>query len=130
VLEGTAFEAERLRRAAEVMSSVKRAEVVAVGGGVRNGPWMQIKADISGRRYRIADVPEAAALGAALCAATGSGVLQTDAAERITSRGLASSRVIEPDAHRHALYRPLYEDYRAARDALGTRDRTAEGVAL
>src|SRR5919199_1498599 len=42
-----------------------------VGGGARDRTWLQIKADVTGRRVERLEEPEATALGAALIAAVG-----------------------------------------------------------
>jgi sugar (pentulose or hexulose) kinase len=74
LLEGIAFEmadnAEAM--AEEVGRSVE--EVIVTGGGARSRILPQIVADITGRPVRRAAVDDAAGLGAAVCAAVGSGM--------------------------------------------------------
>lgn len=110
VLEGTAYEVESIRRAAECLTGRDVAELIVVGGGARNAAWVQIRADISGCTCRVPDLPEATALGAGLIAALGAGIFTT--VEEITTaarRRRDEGRVVLPDEDRHHAYRHLYE---------------------
>lgn len=102
VLEGTAYEAELMRRAGEAMTGQSITMLTAAGGGTRNPIWMQIKADVCGCPIRILEEPEAALVGAARSAAEGSGIP--------CDFQPAASTVIEPDMQRHVLYRELFEE--------------------
>jgi xylulokinase len=109
VLEGTAYEMESIRRAAEAASGAPITEMVATGGGTRNPHWLQIKADVSGCPLQVPDVPEAALLGAALLAGTGCGLF-ADIGQAAACAARHSSRLtVEPGADVHAAYRRLYE---------------------
>lgn len=110
VLEGTAFEAESIRRTAARMTQAGIDEFIVVGGGARNRHWMQIKADVSGCCIQLPSLPEATALGAALTAALGSGAL-SGAGElvRIATTSRDAGTTVEPDAGRHEEYRRIYE---------------------
>jgi xylulokinase len=110
VLEGTAYESESIRRAAEKMTGNPIDELVVVGGGAKNRDWLQIKADVSGCRCHVPSLPEATVLGAALTAALGSSLTFgiEDALEVATSRRSEGSTIV-PDADRHEAYRDLYE---------------------
>jgi xylulokinase len=58
-----------------------------VGGGARDRTWLQIKADVTGRRIELLCEPEATALGSALIAAVGIGWFSDlDAAATATLR--------------------------------------------
>ncbi len=50
-------------------------EVRSLGGGARSAVWLQMKADICGRAFRVPACTEAAAQGAALLAGWGSGMI-------------------------------------------------------
>lgn len=50
-------------------------EVRSLGGGARSAVWLQMKADICGRVFRVPACTEAAAQGAALLAGWGSGMI-------------------------------------------------------
>jgi sugar (pentulose or hexulose) kinase len=111
VLEGTAYEAEAIRQAAERMMGQAIDEIVVVGGGAKNRAWLQIKADVSGCRYQVPALPEATALGAALVAALGAGVLSGPEEVRcIAAKFREEGQTTVPDAERHQMYRRLYEN--------------------
>ncbi len=96
----------------------KAETVVSLGGGARSALWMQMKADVCERPFRIPDCTEAASTGAALLAAWGKGLLPPD-----TLPVMGSSRIYTPrpetfEAYRlqrecvHRVYqtiKPLYE---------------------
>lgn len=108
VLEGTAYEMEVIRRAGEAAAGRPISTVLTAGGGTRNAAWMRIKADVSGCRYEIPRVPEAALLGAALLAGLGSGVWPSlESMQRNLLRPEVD--VILPDAGRHEVYQNIFE---------------------
>ncbi|HEV7809887.1 MAG TPA: FGGY family carbohydrate kinase [Candidatus Limnocylindrales bacterium] len=103
-----------------------------VGGGARDRTWLQIKADVTGRRIERLCEPEATALGAALTAAVGLGWfpdLQTAA----TATLRLDPAVIEPHAPSVDTYREIRAEAHALFDALeavAARDgRDAGGTA-
>jgi xylulokinase len=77
-------------------------DVVAIGGATAMPLWMQIKADTTGRPIRVPELHEAVALGAALLAALGSGLVATAAAACATVR--VPTTIYQPDAAAHAFY--------------------------
>ncbi|MHB1134496.1 MAG: FGGY-family carbohydrate kinase [Chloroflexota bacterium] len=82
-------------------------DLVAYGGSTRSSLWMQIKADVTGRRVRVVELEEAVAQGAALLAGVGAGVFPTyqaaaDSVERTTV-------VYEPIAAHTAEYARYFE---------------------
>jgi sugar (pentulose or hexulose) kinase len=108
VLEGTAYEIEAIRRAAAEVAQRPIEHVVAVGGGTRMKPWMQIKADISGCRYDVAALDEAAVLGAAIVAGIGCGIY-SDVNEARAALARYHTTTFVPDHERHHTYTRLYE---------------------
>jgi xylulokinase len=99
-----------------------------VGGGARDGTWLRIKADVTGRRVERLAEPEATALGAALIAATGIGWFEDlDAASGATLR--LDPEVLEPDPANRARYDDGWAAHRARFAALsepaGTRSPRA-----
>jgi xylulokinase len=88
-----------------------------VGGGARDGTWLRIKADVTGRRVERLAEPEATALGAALIAATGIGWFgDLDAASAATLR--LAPEVLEPDPAHRARYDDGWAAHRARFAAL------------
>ncbi len=74
VLEGTAYELEFIRRAAEQGTKTAISTMIAAGGGTRSQHWMQIKADVGGCALYAPSSDEATVLGAALLAGIGCGL--------------------------------------------------------
>ena len=107
VLEGLAFEFQRIQDAVSDSFNLSCSRLVAAGGGTRNRLFMQIKSDVSGLPIVVPDVEEATCLGAALAAGIGSGIYgdYDDAAAQVRY----SEIVVEPDGPTHDLYRTRYE---------------------
>jgi len=82
----------------------------AVGGGSKSDDWVQLSADILGRPLTRPAVTEAGALGAAMIAGVGSGIL-ADYATAV-DRMVALDREFEPDPARHREYAEHFELYR------------------
>jgi sugar (pentulose or hexulose) kinase len=108
VLEGTVYEVEFIRQTGEHITGQPIPALVAAGGGTRNRPWLQIKADVSGCRIEASAEPEATLLGAALVAGIGSGLYASEG-EAFKGLCLNPVEVFLPDSERHAIYRRLYE---------------------
>jgi len=112
VLEGTAYEFESIRRAAEGLTGGPIREVVVAGGGARNARWLQIRADVSNCACRTLSLPDATVLGAALTAALGCDLLGDFASVQDIARRYRDDRhTFIPDAGRHTRYRHLYETH-------------------
>jgi xylulokinase len=108
VLEGTAFEVEQMRRQAEVLTAKPIHRLVAAGGGVRNPRWLQIKADVCGCPYELAQTSEAVLSGAGLVAGVGAG-LYAGIEEALKAVSRPPEKVYQPDLERHARYTTLFE---------------------
>jgi xylulokinase len=74
VLESTGYGMRQMLEIVETQGGLEVGEVLIVGGGARNRFWTQIKADITGKRYRKAGEVQSASRGAAALAAVGLGV--------------------------------------------------------
>jgi len=114
VMEGVALSVRWAFEALEA-SAGRRVEVANIGGGgSRSDVWCQIRADALGMVLRRTASPEAAALGAAMLAGAGSGLMPSIVA---AARELVQfDRIFEPDpgkagyyAERFGKYRELYE---------------------
>ena len=108
VLEGTAFEAEWIRRQGANFTSLEPAVISACGGGSKLPAWMQIKADIAGRAYQVFGAGDATAAGAALLAGIGAGVYSSPVQALESWKRTATQR-FEPDAGRHLRYHDVFE---------------------
>lgn len=112
VIEGTAYEAERLRRAAEHLTGAAIAELIAIGGGTHNRYWLQVKADVSGCTVRVPRMREATLLGAALAAGIGCGIYADyQAALQAVGQHEADRDMdlVLPDRDRHSAYTHHFE---------------------
>jgi sugar (pentulose or hexulose) kinase len=110
VLEGTAYEMEFIRRQAQSAAGARVDRLVAIGGGTRMRPWLQIKADISGYPIETPAMPEATLTGAALLAGVAAGVFSDPDQARQATAAEESLERIEPDAERHKAYLAMYEN--------------------
>ena len=109
VLEGTAYEAEFIRQAAQDAMGKEITSITASGGGTRIQRWMQIKADISGCTIEVPATNEATLLGAALVAGIGIG-LYAGADEARSMIRSEPDRVYQPNGSINLAYRRLYEE--------------------
>lgn len=98
--------------AAELGTAVD--QVVVTGGGSRSDLVLSIIADVAGLPTRRAERPDAAGLGAAICAAVGTDVHpDVDAAIAAMTR---PGPVVDPDHATHDRYARLGEVHRQVRD--------------
>jgi len=107
VLEGTAYEAEFIRQAAQVILDKEINSITASGGGTRIPRWLQIKADVSGCTIEVPANIEATLLGAALVAGIGIG-LYADANQARTMINTEPVHVYEPEDSHKLIYQHLY----------------------
>ncbi|MFC0472139.1 L-fuculokinase [Halalkalibacter kiskunsagensis] len=109
LLEGTAFELEYMRRAAEKMQDCQIQTLIAVGGGTKNQQWLQIKADVTNCHLLIPPVSEATLLGAAMAAGLGSGVYK-DEAELLQLISQRQENNVYPNTENQQKYQTLFEE--------------------
>jgi xylulokinase len=116
VLEGCAY---ALRDIVDRFAALGlgRDEIRVVGGGAASDTWMQIKADVTGRRMRRVLVKEATALGAGLLAGVAAGIFAdlNDAVKRSVS---LADEPFEPNAAVRDRYDESYDQYRELYAAL------------
>jgi len=110
VYEGVAY---NLRWMLELMSKTfgyHQDTIRVVGGGGRGAPWMQIIADITGKRIETVPNPQAAgAVGCALLAAIGLGIYPDFQALK---QVIQVEHTFEPDPANDAVYASLYQAYK------------------
>ena len=85
-------------------------DVSMVGGETRSALWNQIKADIFGRDITIPKVDDAAALGAALLAGTGTG--HYSSVREAAKDAVKTEKVFHPNSKNQKIYSKIYQDYR------------------
>jgi xylulokinase len=110
ILEGVAF---MLREALEGLEELgaPAQEVRLLGGAARSRLWTQIIADVCQRQIGVVQTAEAAVLGAAVLAATGSGIYRDIRSAVEAMVRLAEPVLPEPGAA--GIYNRAYERYRA-----------------
>lgn len=115
ILEGITFEImlnlERLETAGVLIE-----ELLAVGGLARSASFLQLKADMMGKRITVLDIPEAGTVGVAMLAGMASGVYR-NVEEAVTGQ-VRRSMSFEPNPALHARYRERYEMYKELYPAL------------
>lgn len=92
---------------------------VATGGGAKSDRWLQLKADIFGVPFIRNNTVECSALGAAMLAGIGTGLITAD-----TDAFIKAERVFEPNAANHAAYRQRLAEYQTWVKRIITPDDT------
>lgn len=122
VLEGTAYELEYIRRAAERATGLPIERLRVTGGGTRNRTWVQIKADVSGCRLELLTMPESTLLGAALLAGTGCGIFgdpkEVLRSERLDRMVQTEFETVLPDPERFRQYQSCYDYFMSLQEPL------------
>jgi xylulokinase len=108
LLEGISLE---IRSMLEAISAAGAAvdEVRLAGGGSRNGRWNQIHADILDHPVTTVANPEAALVGAAMCAAVGMGIV--DDFQAAAKAFVRLGETLHPRAENRRVYDKAYERY-------------------
>lgn len=116
VMEGVAFS---VRWAFEALQASAGLDVTVAnigGGGSRSDVWCQIRADALGMRLRRTTAPDAAAIGAAILAGVGAGVMPSIA---VAARDLVQfDRIFEPNVGKAGYYAEKFGKYRELYEAL------------
>lgn len=116
IYEGVVFchmyHIERLLKFIDLPDIVRMA-----GGATRSATWMQLFADVLGKKVEIPAVRELGALGAAMLAGVGVGEYSdiNEAVELCTGKLRA---VYRPDKEKHIYYQKKYAAYKAVIDAM------------
>ena len=92
-------------------------EIRVAGGGARSELWLQMKADVTGRRVRVLANDESTAVGAAMLAGVGNRTF-ADLDEAVARLAILAPTACEPDPRTRAAYDDAYGRYRRAFDAL------------
>ena len=111
VAYGTAIILERMES-----QGVTIDELVACGGATQSEVWMQIHADVTGKKITIPTEQQAVSLGGAVLATVGAGIYASirEAADQMVK----IDRVIEPDMDKYEEYKFYVEQYVATYEAL------------
>jgi gluconokinase len=108
VVEGIVFSLYQIAKTLEE-NGLQIREVRVSGGFVRSQQWVQVLANIFGKRVCLLNIGDASAIGAALIAMKALGI-----AHDMEAESNKEELILEPDMKEHKLYRdrffPLYEN--------------------
>ncbi|MEM3942333.1 MAG: FGGY family carbohydrate kinase [Candidatus Bathyarchaeia archaeon] len=107
IMEGLAFEVKRHTRLLESGTGVKINELLMYGGSSRSDIWNQIFSDVIGVKVLVPETPETTSLGAAICAAMGSGVYKSF--EEAIQNMVHIKKTYLPDPEKNRIYEELFE---------------------
>ena len=109
LLEGVTYEMmynmECLGRAGVIINELR-----AVGGGAKSELWLQLKADILGKKVVTLNIDEAGTLGTAILAGTATGVYKS--IEEAVDVLVKIKKEFVPDKKNHEIYLGNYEKYK------------------
>ena len=91
-------------------------EIIACGGATRSPLWMQIHADVTGKRITIPEEQEAVTLGSAIAATVAAGIYPD--LNQAAKSMVAIARVIEPNLKTTAYYDEFVRQYIATYENL------------
>ncbi len=115
ILEGVAYGTEVILRRME-KEGVAIETITACGGATQSDLWMQIHADVSGKRITIPEEQQAVTLGSAIAASVAGGIhpdIPSAARAMVRVR-----KVVEPDPVAHERYRGYVEQYEQTYECL------------
>ena len=125
VLEGVAFALRHNIEAGARGAASLDDDLVVVGGAARSELWMQIMADVTGRRVLTIEQDVEAAMGAALLAAYGVGLVTADDVRRgwvtLAPRAKPATEATASYERLFASYKALYPALRSTMHALHDR---------
>ncbi|MBV6656922.1 MAG: FGGY-family carbohydrate kinase [Devosiaceae bacterium] len=112
LLEGLALDQAYALEVAVRENGADIDQIIAIGGGAASPLLLQIVADATNIPVSRADVAEASALGAAICAAKGAGWFPTviDAARAMTQTDLTETKPVAANVARYKELRAIYDD--------------------
>lgn len=122
VMEGVAFSVRWAFDALEQSAAVTPRIVNIGGGGASSDVWCQIRADALGKSLKRVASPEIAALGAAMLAGVGTGVMPSIATAARTL--VQFDRVFEPNVALRGYYADKFGQYREVYEALKPFNRS------
>jgi ribulokinase len=91
-------------------------EIITCGGATQSDLWMQIHADVTGKKITIPAEQQAVSLGSAIAATVGAGIYEDlgQAADQMVK----INKVIEPIAEHHEAYKEYVHQYEATYEHL------------
>jgi xylulokinase len=110
IFEGITYEARFIIESLE-NASIPIHSLVVTGGGAKSAFWLQLKADITGKKVTLPEVTETSLLGAAILAGVGCGIYPSPQAA--VERVCRTVQVVEPNPTIKAAYDRAYSIYQA-----------------
>jgi len=110
VMEGVAYSVRHVLETAESGAGVRCREVRITGGAAQIAIWNQIRADILGRSIQQIKTTESGALGAAMLAAVGAGMVSN--LRYASDRMVRFAKLFEPDESASRAYDALFPLYK------------------
>lgn len=109
LMEGLAFQIREFYDNIQ-QAGIEIRHVHASGGGAKSPVWLQIKADVTGRKFQALKNSEAGTVACVMLASVALGKHKD--LRQAAKTYVKLSRVYEPDPQRHAIYDGLYQKYR------------------
>jgi xylulokinase len=114
IVEGVTHEMKAMMDRLETVSDISVEVIRAFGGPTRSPKWLQLKADISGKKVEAVQVEEASALGAAILAGVATGVYDSyeqaiKATVKIKAAYQPRPEIRQIYERQHAIYKQLVE---------------------
>lgn len=116
VLDSIAYDMRQNIDAMEKSTGNIISEIRAIGGGAKTPKWLQIKADIFGKKIITLKVSESAAMGAAILA--GIGIGEFSSFQEATDQMVKIDRVYIPNNEVKAEYNERFKEYTSIYPAL------------
>jgi xylulokinase len=110
LVEGITHEMTLLVDRLDEFNDAPTATIRTFGGPTKSAKWLQLKADISGKKVEVPAVAEASALGAAILAGTATGVYNSY--EEAIKVAVKIEYTYRPRPEIHQIYRRQHETYR------------------
>ena len=118
VVEGVTHEMSAMVDRMEQLSDTPIQVIRALGGAIRSAKWLQLKADISGKKVEAVQVGEASALGAAILAGVATGVYSSY--EQAIKATVIIKADYKPRPEIHRIYKRQHEIYKDMVSAMKT----------
>jgi len=107
VFEGLSFELRQVLDKYSDLTGDPYPEVKCIGGGSKNRFWVQLKADVTGRKMIVDNIQENASFGAAILAGIGAGIYPN--ADRAFETIKRIEAVYRPNSEHSTIYNQLYD---------------------
>lgn len=91
-------------------------EIITCGGATKSDLWMQIHADVTGKKITIPEEQQAVSLGSAIAATVAAGIYGD--LKQAADQMVRIKKVVEPNAENHLIYQEYVYQYEATYEQL------------